>query len=165
MGSSIEADSVDRHFIEQMIPHHVDAVDMSELALERAQSEEIRQLAQNIITSQSSEINQMKSWYSQWFDKEYIEAEDDFRMGPGMMRGRMGMTGDTIDFEVLQSAEDFDSAFVREMIPHHQMAIMMASMLENTTERPEMKKLASNIIKTQTAEINLMRGWLQNREE
>jgi uncharacterized protein (DUF305 family) len=165
MGSSIEADLVDRHFIEQMIPHHVDAVEMSELALGRAQSEEVKELAQNIITSQSTEINQMKTWYRQWFGSEYTEAEDDFRMGPGLMRGRMGMMGGNIDFEALQSAEDFDSAFAKEMIPHHQMAIMMATMLERSTNRPEMKQLASDIIKTQTSEIILMREWLKKWEE
>ena len=45
------------------------------------------------------------------------------------------------------------------MIPHHQMAVMMANMLASSTNRPEMKKLAQDIIIAQTKEINQMREW------
>ena len=50
------------------------------------------------------------------------------------------------------------------MIPHHQMAVMMASMLEDGTTRSEMKKLADDIITAQTDEIDQMRGWLKEWE-
>ncbi len=46
-----------------------------------------------------------------------------------------------------------------EMIPHHQMAVMMAQMLKNSTQRPEMRNIADNIINTQTKEIDQMRNW------
>jgi uncharacterized protein (DUF305 family) len=45
------------------------------------------------------------------------------------------------------------------MVVHHEMAVMMAQMLESGTERPEMKQLASDIITSQTREIEMMRGW------
>ena len=54
----------DRMFIEQMIPHHQDAIDMANLALVRAEHPEIRQLAENIIRDQSREISRMRSWYT-----------------------------------------------------------------------------------------------------
>jgi uncharacterized protein (DUF305 family) len=47
------------------------------------------------------------------------------------------------------------------MIPHHQMAVMMASMLQAATNREEMSQLAADIIRDQNAEIDLMRSWLQ----
>ena len=74
----------------------------------------------------------------------------------------MGMMGSVTDRTNLEQAEDFDTAFVEEMIPHHQMAVMMASMLKNGTNRPEMRQLADDIIEAQTNEINQMRSWLQN---
>ena len=52
---------IDRHFIEQMIPHHEDAVLMAELALTKAEHPELRELAANIKGDQSREIDQMRS--------------------------------------------------------------------------------------------------------
>jgi uncharacterized protein (DUF305 family) len=73
----------------------------------------------------------------------------------------MGMMGDMSDTTRLENATDFDRAFVEDMIPHHQMAVMMATMLKNGTNRPEMRKLADDIIVAQTKEINEMRTWLK----
>ncbi len=72
--------------------------------------------------------------------------------GAGMMGGRwMG-----IDLYTLQNAPDFDREFIQQMIPHHQMGVMMASMVFNSSQRPEVRNLAQSIIKGQTAEINQM---------
>ena len=70
-----------------------------------------------------------------------------------------GMEGDT---NVLQNVSEahFDREFIEQMIPHHEMAIMMAEMLRASTVRDEMKELANNIITSQSREIEMMRGWL-----
>ena len=151
--------SIDSHFIEQMIPHHDDAITMAEIALEKAKHQEIKQLAQDIQRTQSEEIDQMRSWYKNWYGKDVpdVFSGTGHGMGSGMMH--MGMMGDATDIEKLKTASDFDKAFIEEMIPHHQMAVMMAQMLEGTTNRPEMKQLAKNIIDAQTREINSMRNW------
>jgi len=73
----------------------------------------------------------------------------------------MGMMGDQSDLDSLESAEDFDKAFIEEMIPHHQMAVMMAEMLKGGSNRNEMIKLAEDIIAAQKSEIKQMRTWLQ----
>ena len=100
----------------------------------------------------------MKSWYKDWYGTEVpLEANESMGMGRGMMRG--GMMGDQNDMESLKNANDFDKAFIEEMIPHHQMAVMMANMLAQGTKREEMKTLAQNIIEAQTKEINDMRMW------
>ena len=78
-------------------------------------------------------------------------------MGTGSMH--MGMMGDDTDAEGLKNASNFDQTFIEEMIPHHQMAVMMANMLLASTDRPEMKELAEDIISAQTEEINNMRAW------
>lgn len=59
--------SVDAAFIEEMIPHHEDAILMAEEVKEGAEHAEIRQLADSIIAAQSAEIAQMKAWYKAWF--------------------------------------------------------------------------------------------------
>ena len=52
--------------------------------------------------------------------------------------------------------------FIEQMIPHHQMAIMMAQMLKSGTVRPEMQQLAENIITSQSKEIHDMQGWYRS---
>lgn len=161
------SDSIDAHFIEQMIPHHEDAITMAKLAQTKAQQPEVKQLSQSIIDSQGKEIEQMKAWYKSWFGRE-LPTGSDVMSQHGMMGSsdqnsmHMGMMGNETDVNRLESATDFDREFVEEMIPHHQMAVMMASMLKNSTTRPEMKKLADDIITAQTNEIDQMRGWLQS---
>jgi uncharacterized protein (DUF305 family) len=80
--------------------------------------------------------------------------------GNGMMNAEMrrDMMGMNMDLEALKSAPDFDREFIRQMIPHHQMAVMMARMVLNS-DRPEIRNLAESIIKSQTAEIAQMRQW------
>ena len=72
-----------------------------------------------------------------------------------------GMSGDTRELASVSAAE-FDREFLTQMIPHHEMAIMMAEMLKAGTERAEMKQLAANIITSQSNEITTMRGWLRS---
>src|SRR3990167_5029256 len=164
MGMMQNSQTIDAHFIEQMIPHHEDAIVMAELALTKATRPEVKTLAQNIIDSQSKEIEQMKALYKDWYEWD-LPTDSEVMEEHGMM-GRsgmhMGMMGDETDIARLENAIDFDRAFVEEMIPHHQMAVMMASMLKNGTNRPEMQKLAGDIITTQTKEINEMRSWYQS---
>lgn len=66
----------------------------------------------------------------------------------GMVSGLQGKTGD-----------DFDKAFVSEMIDHHQGAIDMAKLAEKNAKHDEVKSLAKDIIAAQTSEITKMKSW------
>lgn len=57
----------DKAFIEGMIAHHDGAIQMAQLALENAKRQEIKDMAKNIISAQTAEINQMKIWQQTWF--------------------------------------------------------------------------------------------------
>ncbi len=156
--SSNMTNNIDKHFIEQMIPHHEGAIEMAELALELSNRDEIKILANSIIKSQSEEIDTMKKWYQSWYGTEVpSDPEAGMGMGRGMMHG--GMMGDGTDTASLKNATDFDKAFLEEMIPHHQMAIMMANMLLQGTNRSEMKQLGQDIIDAQAKEIDQMQTW------
>lgn len=150
--------NIDRHFIEEMIPHHEGAITMAELALERSKRPEILSLAQNIIEAQKRENAQMRDWYADWFGGVPSNSSS---MGGMMGHGGMGMQmiGMEGDIDELKSAENFDLEFISQMIPHHEMAIMMARMLSASTDRQEMKTLADNIITSQSQEIEMMRSW------
>ena len=161
IGNSSTTNNLDKHFIEQMIPHHEGAIEMAKLAQERSKRPEILTLAKAIIQSQSQEITQMRTWYKNWYQVEVpVNANVGMGMGRGMMQGGM-MGGKTADIESLRNAANFDEAFLQEMIPHHQMAVMMGQMLLSGTNRPEMKQLAQDIINAQEAEIAQMRSWLE----
>lgn len=146
--------NIDRNFIEQMIPHHESAIVMANLAKEKSKHDEVKTLADNIITSQTAEINTMKQWYKSWYGTDVPAVTTNGMQGGNMMNSQASA-------DDLGSATDFDKAFLEEMIPHHQMAVMMASMLDTATGRAEMKKLSSDIISAQTKEINDMRSWQQ----
>src|SRR3989344_2042494 len=149
---------IDSHFIEQMILHHQDAITMANLALIRAEHSEIKTLGSDIIKAQSEEIDQMRHWYKSWFGNDVPNIGASVGQGMGMMM-RGGMIGNETDTKALETAKPFDKEFIEQMIPHHQMAVMMAQMLLRSTNRPEMKQLAENIITAQTKEINQMREW------
>jgi len=148
--------NMDRHFIEQMIPHHDDAILMAEVALAKAEHQEIRQLAQNIKRTQSEENEKMREWYRLWYGTDVPDNHQFMDMGGGMMM-QGGTMGDATDISRLESAKPFDKEFIEQMIPHHQMAIMMATML--LPEREEVKTLATAIIDAQSKEIDQMRSW------
>lgn len=59
----------DLRFINAMIPHHQGAIDMAKQAQEKSDRPEIKQLAQEIITSQQQEIDQMEQWRKQWYNQ------------------------------------------------------------------------------------------------
>lgn len=143
--------NIDKHFIEQMIPHHEGAVAMAQLALEKSSRPEVRSLAEGIIEAQTREITDMTAWYEEWFGGAPSAT------GHGMMHGR-GMEG---DLQALSAAADFDTEFLNQMIVHHEVAVMMAQMLAALTERSEMKTLADQIITSQNREILLMQSWLE----
>lgn len=152
--------NIDQHFIEEMIPHHDGAIAMAELALERSKRPEIISLSNGIIEAQKSENEQMKEWYASWFGGEPSNSSG---MGGMMGHGDTGMHMMSMegDLDALGTAQDFDLEFISQMIPHHEMAIMMARMLLASTDRSEMKELADNVITSQSREIEMMRSWYQ----
>lgn len=150
-----------RHFIEMMIPHHQEAVEMA-LALAKTQRPEIRKLAESIKTEQIREIEQMRSWYKQWYGTEVpATAMTGMEMRHERGQGMQGMMMMQMDIESLRTASDFDREFIRQMIPHHHSGVMMARMVANRAERPEIRNLAQTIIQSQSAEINQMQQWYQ----
>lgn len=181
--------AVDQRFMVMMVPHHEDAIAMADLALTRAKHPEIKALAQTIKKTQTQENEQMRSWYRQWYgetlpewepgsgfgmmggwnrsasgNQPYPERGQGSGRGFGMGMGMMGMGGGCMrtDLEGLKNATDFDRAFIQEMIPHHEMGVMMAQMAQLNTQRPEIRDLTASIIKSQSAEIEQMEQWYQS---
>ncbi len=139
----------DLMFAQMMIPHHEQAVDMAELALDRSDDADIRQLSEQIRDAQQPEIEQMSSWLN--------------AAGMTQMAHDMGMHGmvDDDDMAELSAATgaEFDRLFLEAMIVHHEGAIEMTRMIIDSNNS-EVRALAESIISSQSAEIELMRTLL-----
>lgn len=61
-------DDFDKAFLAEMIVHHQGAVTMAQAALQNAKHQEIRQMAESIISAQTTEINQMRQWQAAWYN-------------------------------------------------------------------------------------------------
>ena len=62
----LKGDEFDKRFISEMVTHHEGAVDMAELALTNAKHQEVKTMAQNIISAQTKEIDEMQTWQKNW---------------------------------------------------------------------------------------------------
>ncbi|HEY9295563.1 MAG TPA: DUF305 domain-containing protein [Phormidium sp.] len=149
---------IDQKFIEMMIPHHQGAIEMAELALTKAKRPEIKKMAESIIQDQKREIQQMQGWYKQWYGKEIAVSSS---MDHSAHQGMMSMDMMETHLQNLKTASDFDKEFVRQMIPHHEGALMMAEMVIDTGEHAQIRNLAKSIIESQSAEIKQMQQWQQ----
>lgn len=136
-------------FAQMMIPHHEQAVTMSELALSNTTTAEIVALATAIRDAQAPEIIQMQSW---------IDGKSESHMHD------MEMGGMLTDAELAELAElkgaAFDQMFLTAMIAHHEGALDMVEMINDSTNS-EVKTLAANIVQSQSAEIEAMKALLK----
>lgn len=141
----------DERFIDAMVPHHQGAIEMAEVALKNAEHEEIRSLADDIVSAQEAEIEELKTIKEEEFGTSEIPME----MNPEEMQS-MGMT---LDPQQLANQEPFDKAFIDAMIPHHESAIEMAQVAQSESDIPEIQNLSRNIIEAQQREISQMKEW------
>ncbi len=151
---------IDEAFVRQMIPHHQMAVDMAKSAQERADRQEIKDLADEVITAQEKEIAQLRAIAkAEGFEVDTANAMmgGDAR-AMGMDMDDMGMSMRTED---LDNSSDFDRAFIAMMVPHHEGAIAMAKVELAKGSNAELKALAKDIVAAQETEIAAMKTWYE----
>jgi uncharacterized protein (DUF305 family) len=141
---------VDRAYVEQMIPHHVAAVEMARMALTQTQTPYVQSLAQSIISSQNAEIARMRSIAAR------LRAAGMKAVSLGLTKAQMGMDH---DMSHLVGASPFDVAFVDMMIPHHQGAITMSQVVFAKGVSADVRQLAEQITNAQRQEIRQMRDF------
>ena len=141
-------------FAQGMIPHHQQAIDMSNSALARSSNTKVKALASGIISDQRKEIKQMKYWLVA--KKAPLTMGHD--MGHGMSMDGMLSEGQVAELKKLRGSK-FDTAFLKAMIEHHQGALGMLSMLSGS-KNSEARALAKEIRAAQSGEISLMQKLL-----
>ena len=159
--ASADHNDQDVTFATEMIPHHAQAVQMSEMALANAENQEVRDLAEDISAAQEPEIEQMSSWLEAWGEDVPDTGSGDMGgMDHGGMDGMEDMPGmmssDEMDELESASGSTFDEMFLSMMIEHHEGAIEMAQTEQADGENPDAIDLAETIEETQTAEIETM---------
>jgi uncharacterized protein (DUF305 family) len=133
----------DINFAEMMIPHHEQAIEMSEIAFKNTMNSEVLQLAQEIKEAQAPEIDLMKSWSGV---KVSTHAGH-------MMDGML--SEDELDALRGATGAEFDRLFLQGMIKHHQGAIEMAMDVKNSNSMV-VAELSAAIITQQEIEITRM---------
>ena len=137
-------------FAQGMMPHHQQAIEMSNMALKNGASPEVKKLAKGIIAAQGKEISQLKYWLT--------ATKSSMAMGHDMGMGGMLTKNDLIALKKLKGSK-FDAAFLKAMIAHHEGALEMVLMLDRT-KNSEAKKIAMDIRAGQSDEIILMKKLL-----
>ena len=145
----------DTTFAQMMIIHHEGAIEMSQLAVQRADNPEVVALAERIAEAQGPEIDEMTAWLGAW--GEDISPDDH----GGMDMGGMDMDGMSQEEMMTQldglAGDEFDRAFLDAMIAHHEGAIEMSEQQVADGQNPDAVALAEKIIEDQRAEITEMR--------
>ncbi|AXY50670.1 uncharacterized protein (DUF305 family) [Rhodococcus ruber] len=151
----------DVEFLQEMYPHHAQAVQMAQAVPERSEDPQLIDLAARIEAAQEPEMEQMESLLAEWGQ----EAPDEDGMGHGGMGMPGGMPGmmsdDEWDSMMGARGMDFDRMWLTMMIAHHEGAIEMSQTELAEGVNPEARQLAESIIATQQAEIDEMRAMLE----
>ena len=150
-GMSAEHNDADVTFAQGMIPHHQQAVEMSDLILAKeGVSPEVTELATQIKDAQAPEIETMTGWLEAW--GEPVEAEGGH--GGHSTQDADGMlTEDQMGELESSEGEDASRMFLESMTAHHDGAIEMAQEEIDNGENPEAIALAGAIVEAQEAEI------------
>lgn len=142
------ARAADIAFAQQMIPHHEQAVQMADIALDRPVSAQITTLAKQIKASKGREVAAMRSWLQQWGASETMSGTSDGSMG-GMDMGAMptsGMMSDTDMAKLRQaSGRSFEQMWLKMMIACYRGAGAVAKQALSSTTDPKVSKLAQEI--------------------
>jgi uncharacterized protein (DUF305 family) len=165
------ADSVAAGFSRDMSRHHLQGVEMANLALERSTDPEVRRLAFDIAETQQNQVGRMQGWLAlwdlpptggetmAWMPSTAGHAGHDPDGGP--------MPGMATEEELAElrslSGTEFDVEFLRLMIRHHQGGREMAQYTAEHAPLPAVAGLAGTIAETQAAEVTTMERMLTAR--
>jgi uncharacterized protein (DUF305 family) len=151
--SAADHNVADTMFTQGMIPHHAQAVEMSDMMLKKQGMDgRLTALATKIKAAQAPEIEQMTGWLKSWNEPTQMAA------GHGMGDGMMGDD----DLKKLDASQGTEAAtlFLSQMIAHHEGAVMMATTESSQGKNPDAVNLSKAIVTSQEAEIQEMKGLL-----
>ncbi|HWV76598.1 MAG TPA: DUF305 domain-containing protein [Isoptericola sp.] len=159
-GADGTANAADLMFAQMMLPHHEQAIEMSDALLAKdGISPELVDLAEQIKAAQGPEIDTLTGWLDGW--------GADPEAGAGSGHGDHGMAGmmSPEDMQALEEATgtDAERLFLDQMVAHHEGAVEMAQAEVSGGRHAGAVEMAQTVVDTQTAEIQQMRDLLASR--
>lgn len=151
----------DAMFARDMIPHHEQAIVMSDIILAKPDIDpRVTDLANQIKAAQGPEIATMQQWLTQW-GAQAPSGHEGHDMGGD--HAAMGMMSED-QLKQLRQAQGADASrqFLTGMIAHHEGAVAMAQTEVDSGQAEEAVNLANEIIETQQREIETMKGILES---
>ncbi|GAB2986888.1 DUF305 domain-containing protein [Frigoribacterium salinisoli] len=143
-------------FAQMMLPHHEQAVEMSDMFIAKGDSvdSDVLALAETIKDEQGPEIDQLTTWLDDW-------GQDTSASMDHSMDGMMSES----DMTALDDAEGAEASrlFLEQMTEHHKGAVDMAQQEVDGGENPDAVEMAKNIVETQAAQIDQMDALLSSR--
>lgn len=158
----VEADVA---FMQGMIHHHAQAVEMVDLLRTRGLRKDLLAFGERITISQSDEILSMKQWLTDR-GKPVAPAHDHAHHGAGMPMMPGMLTAEQMAALAKAKGSEFDQLFLTGMIQHHIGALVMVEELFETPgagQEPVLYDFATDVDNTQRAEIGIMRGMLEEK--
>jgi uncharacterized protein (DUF305 family) len=155
--AAVDHNAADTMFAQMMIPHHKQAVEMSDIMLKKQDlNPEVAALATKIKAEQGPEIEKLTKWLSDWDEPAAMSGS----MSGGGMDGMMGEE----DMKKLDAAQGTEAAqlFLTQMIAHHEGAVTMAKTETADGKNPDAVQLSKDIVASQEAEIQEMKDLLDS---
>jgi uncharacterized protein (DUF305 family) len=158
-GAKIEFDQL---YIDMMVPHHQSIIALAQAAQDRLTDERLVAIAENIISSQQAEIEELQGYREQWYGSRTAMPMDGSMMEmmgmmmPGMedMQAMAAMMDADALVAAFCAGEDADLTFIDLTIPHHQMAIMASEAALEQATHEEIREIAERVIQDQQREID-----------
>jgi uncharacterized protein (DUF305 family) len=170
---SSDHNEADVAFASQMIPHHAQALMMTDMTLGRELDKDVAALVDDIRAAQAPEIELMADWLQEWGEPVPETVRDHAHGGHEGESGDMGDMAGSDGMEGMMSEEqlaeledappaDFEEMWLEMMVEHHEGAVAMAETeIEEGSFQPALD-LAEAIASSQTEEIEQMQGMLEN---
>ncbi len=141
-------ESLERDFLLQMIPHHVEAIESSLFISGKTKDRDVKKLADDIVTAQNVEVDLMKTWLKTWYNQDYVGDDGAY----------MKMMSELTSLPERVA----EKTYLDDMVMHHTIALIMAEqvlLVENI--KPEVRDLALDILLSQEAEITFMKDLME----
>lgn len=149
----------DQLYIDGMIPHHASIIPVAQAALPRLGDQRLVGIAENIVASQSAEIEELRGYRERFYgsrepmpmDEQSMATLEQVMPGMGAMMAQMDPAADVA---TLCAAEDPDLAFIDLTIPHHRSAVAMSEAALDQSTHDEIRTFAERVIAAQQREID-----------
>ncbi|MPZ80046.1 MAG: DUF305 domain-containing protein [Actinophytocola sp.] len=148
-------------FVQDMILHHAQALEMTALVPDRAGRDDVKGIADRIADTQQPEIDMMNRWLER-YDKPVVVPDEHGGHGGATEHSDMPGMASEEQLQVLRDTggESFETLFLQLMVAHHQGALTMVEGIRKAGVNVRVQEIADDVAVTQTDEIHRMQGML-----